>query len=136
MNYRYLAFVHKEPDSSYGVSFPDFPGCIAAEDTLEHALRSAVDALAFHIRGLESDGDPIPQPRTADEIMSDPDLADWREGAALAYVPLVRDLGSTTRINVSLDYGLLKAIDDEARQRGQTRSAFIASAVRKELMNA
>lgn len=135
MSHRYVAFVHKDPDSSYGVSFPDFPGCIAAEDALDDALRSAVDALAFHVRGMEADGDPIPEPRTADAILADPDLADWREGAALAYVPLVRDLGSTTRINVSLDFGLLKAIDDEAKQRGQTRSAFIASAVRKELID-
>lgn len=134
MNHRYVAFVHKDADSSYGVSFPDFPGCIAAEDTLEAALGSAADALAFHVRGMEADGDPIPSPRTADEIEADDDLAEWRQGAALAYVPLLRDLGSTTRINVSLDYGLLNAIDAEARQRKQTRSAFIASAVRKELM--
>jgi len=53
----------------------------------------------------------------------------------LTAIPLVRDLGSTTRINVSLDLGLLKAIDAEARERGQTRSAFIASAVRKELQH-
>ena len=136
MSNRYVAFVHKDPDSSYGVSFPDFPGCIAAEDTLDEALRSAVDALAFHVSGMEADGQPVPAPRTADEITADPDLADWREGALLAYVPLIRDLGSTTRITVSLDFGLPQAIDDEARQRGQTRSAFIASAVRKELTSA
>jgi metal-responsive CopG/Arc/MetJ family transcriptional regulator len=35
---------------------------------------------------------------------------------------------------VSLDLGLLKAIDDEARSRGQTRSAFLASAARRELV--
>lgn len=134
MSHRYIAFVHKDPDSIYGVSFPDFPGCVAAENTLDGALRSATDALAFHVRGMEADGDSVPEPRTADEILSDSDLAEWREGATLAYVPLVRDLGSTTRINVSLDFGLLKAIDDEARQRGQTRSAFIASAVRRELI--
>jgi metal-responsive CopG/Arc/MetJ family transcriptional regulator len=51
----------------------------------------------------------------------------------LVLIPLVRDLGSTTRINVSVDLGLLEAIDAAARQRRQTRSAFIASAVRKEL---
>lgn len=65
--------------------------------------------------------------------MLDSELREEREGAIVAAIPLVRDLGSTTRINVSLDLGLLEAIDSEARQRGQTRSAFIASAVRKEL---
>ena len=50
-------------------------------------------------------------------------------------VPLVRDRGSTTRINVSLDLGLLEAIDGLAKQRSQTRSAFIASAARRELLD-
>lgn len=130
---RYTAFIHKDPDSDFGVSFPDVPGCIAVGGTVEAALNSAAEALAFHIEGLQADGDPIPQPRQPDEILSDPALADDREGAIIASVPLIRDLGSTTRINVSLDLGLLEAIDTEARQRKQTRSAFIASAVRKEL---
>ncbi len=131
---RYVGFIHKEPDSAYGISFPDFPGCISAGDTLDEVTANGTEALAFHVSGMERDGDPIPEPRSIEEIMTDPDLSDWREGATLVLVPLVRDLGSTTRINVSLDLGLLKAIDDEARQRGQTRSAFIASAVRKELI--
>ena len=130
---RYVAFIHKDPDSAFGVSFPDVPGCFSAGDTLDEASRNAVEALAAHIRWLETDGDPVPEPRSLDQIVADPALAGDREGAIVAAIPLVRDLGSTTRINVSLDLGLLEAIDSEARQRGQTRSAFIASAVRKEL---
>ena len=130
---RYVAFIHKDPDSIYGVSFPDVPGCISAGDTLDEVTRNAVEALSGHMRWLESDGDPVPLPRSVDEIMADPELVEDRVGAVLVAIPLVRDLGSTTRINVSLDLGLLQAIDSEARERGQTRSAFIASAVRKEL---
>jgi metal-responsive CopG/Arc/MetJ family transcriptional regulator len=48
-------------------------------------------------------------------------------------VPLMLDLGSPRRVNVSLDYGLLQAIDAAARARGMTRSAFLSSAARKEL---
>ena len=33
----YIAVVHKEPDSDYGVSFPDFPGCITAGKTIDAA---------------------------------------------------------------------------------------------------
>lgn len=130
---RYVAFIHKDPESDYGVSFPDVPGCIAVGDTVETALDSAAEALAFHIEGIEKDGDPIPQPRALDEILADPEFAEDKQGAMFASVPVVRDLGSTTRINVSLDLGLLGAIDTEAKRRKQTRSAFIASAVRKEL---
>lgn len=130
---RYIAFIHKDPDSAYGVIFPDVPGCFSAGDTLEETMRNAREALAFHIGALEADGDPVPAARELDEINADPNLVEDREGAMIVSVPLVRDLGSTTRINISLDLGLLQAIDAEARERKQTRSAFIASAVRKEL---
>lgn len=130
---RYAVFIHKDPDSAYGVIFPEVPGCFSAGGTIEEAMNNAVEALALHVRGIEADGEPVPKPRPLDEIMRDPEFAQDREGAVIASVPLVRDLGSTTRINVSLDLGLLEAIDSEARHRKQTRSAFIASAVRKEL---
>ena len=52
----YIAYLHKEKDSDYGVSFPDFPGCITAGRTLEEARRTAVEALALHIRGMVEDG--------------------------------------------------------------------------------
>jgi predicted RNase H-like HicB family nuclease len=131
---RYIAFIHKEPDSVYGVSFPDLPGCISAGDTIDEAVQNAVEALAGHVRMLESDGDPVPSPRDFDAIMSDPDLEEDRQGAMTTIVPLVRDRGSTARINVSFDLGLLEAIDAAAKARRQTRSAFLASAARREIV--
>jgi predicted RNase H-like HicB family nuclease len=131
---RYVAFVHKEPDSIYGVSFPDFPGCISAGETLDMALANASEALQGHVQMMEADGETVPLPRSLDAIQLDPTLAEEREGAVLSVVHLIRDLGSTTRINVSVDLGLLKAIDEEARARKQTRSAFLASAARRELV--
>lgn len=131
---RYVAFVHKDPDTSYGISFPDFPGCISGGETMDAVIANGTQALSFHVRGMEADGEAIPAARPLEEIIKDPEFAEDIEGASFALLPLVRDLGSTTRINVSLDLGLLRAIDDEARSRGQTRSAFIASAVRRELV--
>jgi predicted RNase H-like HicB family nuclease len=131
---RYIAFIHKDPDSVYGVSFPDVPGCISAGDSIDEAVRNAVEALSGHVRMLEADGDRVPPPRDFDAIMNDPDIAEDREGAMTTIVPLLRDRGSSTRINVSLDLGLLEAIDAAARERGQTRSAFLASAARREIV--
>jgi predicted RNase H-like HicB family nuclease len=131
---RYVAFVHKEPDSIYGVSFPDFPGCISAGETLDLALANASEALQGHVQMMEADGETVPLPRSLEAIQVDPTLVEEREGAVLSAVHLIRDLGSTTRINLSLDLGLLKAIDEEARARKQTRSAFLASAARRELV--
>jgi predicted RNase H-like HicB family nuclease len=131
---RYIALIHKEPDSVYGVSFPDVPGCISAGNTIDEAVRNAVEALSGHIRLMEADGEAIPSPRDFDAIMNDPDLVEDRKGAMTTVIPLVRDRGSTTRVNVSFDLGLLEAIDAAASARGQTRSAFLASAARREIV--
>ena len=131
---RYIAFIHKDPDSAYGVSFPDVPGCISAGDTIDGAVRNAVEALSGHIRMLEADGDPLPEPRDFDAIMNDDSLADDRAGAMTTVIPLLRDRGATVRVNVSFDLGLLEAIDAAARERGLTRSGFLASAARREIV--
>ena len=132
---RYIAFIHKEPDSAYGISFPDVPGCISAGDTIDEAVHNAVEALSGHIRVLEADGDPIPEPRDFDAIANDDSLADDRAAAMTTLIPLVRDRGATVRVNVSFDLGLLEAIDAAARERGLTRSGFLASAARREIVD-
>ena len=129
---RYVSFIHSG-DGGYGVSFPDFPGCVSVGDTMEDAVRRGSEALGFHVEGLRDDGEPIPPPRSIDAIKADPDLAEWRRGADFVLVPLLLDRGSSRRVNISLDRGLLEAIDDEARQRRMTRSAFLATAARHEI---
>ncbi len=129
---RYVSFIHRD-DAGYGASFPDFPGCVSVGDTVEDAVHRACQALAFHVEGLAADGQPIPPPRSIDAVKADPEIADWRSGADIVLIPLLRDRGSSRRVNISLDRGLLEAIDDEAKQRRMTRSAFLASAARREL---
>lgn len=79
------------------------------------------------------DGDTIPVPRSLEEIERDLSLAEWRKGATTCFIPAVIDKGAPRRVNISLDYGLLQAIDDEAKRRGMTRSAFLSSAARNEI---
>ena len=129
---RYVSFIHRD-DVGYGVSFPDFPGCVAVGETVDEAVRHGCEALAFHVEGLSEDGVPIPPPRSIDAIKRDPDLADWRRGADIVLIPLLLDRGTSRRVNISLDRGLLEAIDDEAKQRRMTRSAFLATAARHEI---
>jgi predicted RNase H-like HicB family nuclease len=57
----YLAVIHKDEDSEYGVSFPDFPGCVAAGATMAAALDSAREALLFHLDGMVEDGEQVPR---------------------------------------------------------------------------
>ena len=46
---------------------------------------------------------------------------------------VILDAGRTVRANLTFDAGLLEAIDEEAENRGLTRSAFLASAARERL---
>ena len=129
---RYLSFIHQESDS-FGVSFPDFPGCISVGESLDDAIHNACEALSFYVECSMQDGDDIPAPRSMTEIVNDPELADWRKGAQLVWIPLLLDRGVSKRVNISVDLGLLDAIDGEAKRRRVTRSAFLATAARNEL---
>ena len=90
---RYVSFIHWE-DASYGVSFPDFPGCVAVGETLDAAVRQGCEALAFHVEGLIEDREPIPPPRTIEATTTNPDLVDWRDGADIVLITLLRDPGT------------------------------------------
>ena len=72
----YVAIIHKDPDSDFGVSFHDFPGCITAGRTLDEAKALALEALTGHIEVMRDTGEAIPAPSTFDEVMNDPRLQD------------------------------------------------------------
>ena len=67
----YIALLHKDAGSDYGVSFPDFPGCITTGATLDEARALAVEVLAFHAEGLMADGEALPEPSSLEVVMSD-----------------------------------------------------------------
>lgn len=123
MNYFY-AVVHKDPDSAFGVSFPDLPGCFSAADTLEEVVPNATEALELWFDDQE-EIDP-----SALEVVMASAKDDLANGAFLIAVPRIRSGGRLVRINVSLDSFTVDAIDTEAKARGLTRSAFIATATR------
>jgi len=82
----YIALVHKDEGTSYGVSFPDVPGCISAGDTFEEAVANAAEALAGHLALMKADGDPIPAPRSFEQLKRDPDFADDSADAIVTMV--------------------------------------------------
>lgn len=127
----YVAFIHKDEDSCYGVSFPDFPGCISAGNTYDEAWSDAIEALRVHVELMRDDGDEIPAPSALEAVMADPDLSDHRAGAVLAMVPLFAIAGRPKRVNVSIDADVLDAIDDLAAHAGQTRSGFLTYIARQ-----
>ena len=125
----YLALIHKEPNSDYGIMFPDFPGCVSAGSTIDEAVRGGTEALAGHVDLMRRDGDPIPAPRSLEDIRAaNEDWIEW-DGAIVVAVPLLPVVGRTIRINVTLDERLVAEIDAIA----SNRSAFLADAARKAL---
>jgi predicted RNase H-like HicB family nuclease len=82
----YVALIHKDQGTSYGVSFPDVPGCVSAGDTMEEALANAAEALAGHLALMRADGDPMPRVRSLSAIKADPGLADDLDGAIIKTV--------------------------------------------------
>ena len=83
----YLAFIHKAPDSDYTVTFPDFPTCITAGDTLDEARDMAREALPFHVEGLLADGEQLPDPMSLEQAL-DADPMGRDAVAFLVDVPL------------------------------------------------
>ena len=73
---RYPVVIHKDPESDYGVTVPDLPGCFSAGGTMDKALQEAVEAIETHLEGLLLDGEPIPAPKSIDEHQTNPDYAD------------------------------------------------------------
>ena len=83
-----VGVIHKDADVDYGVSFPDFPGCITAGMSRDETRNLAAEALAFHVAGMIADGEAIPEPSTLESVMADMDKCD---GAAIL-VPLETQL--------------------------------------------
>ena len=127
---QYIALIHKDADSDYGVSFPDFPGCITAGKDLDEARREAVEALAFHVSGMVEDGDDIPEPSSLEDVMQDKDNRD-----GVAVLVQLETASKTVRVNISIPSDVLDLIDRHADENGFTRSGFIVRAT-KQAMNA
>lgn len=119
----YIAIIHKENDSDYGVSFPNFPGCVTGGRTLEEAKDLAADALQFHVKGMREDGDAIPHPSDLDTIMQD---ADFQDG--VAFLVTLKESDRTVRVNITLSENDLNVIDTAAANQGMKRSAYLVKA--------
>ena len=130
---RYIALVDGKP-GAYGVVVPDLPGCTSGGKTVDAALRNAVEAVRLWAEDARAEGEVMPRPRTIEAIRRDSEVAAaLAEGAVLVVVPLLLDAGRPAKANLSVEAGLLEAIDEAAEAHGLTRSAFIASAAREKI---
>jgi predicted RNase H-like HicB family nuclease len=125
----YIAVVHKDEGSSFGVSFPDVPGVYSAADDMADLIPNAAEAL-----NLLAEDESLPAARVLEEVRRDPAVAsELAQGAFLVAVPFIENDAKIVRINVSMESGMVRAIDAAASARKLTRSAFLAQAARHEI---
>lgn len=120
----YYPAIIERAGSGYSVYFPDLPGCTSAGASLQEAARNAEEALVGHLLVSAQHSDALADPSELDDVEADPDV----DEAARILVRAERP-GRSIRLNITLDEGLVAAIDRVAGNR----SGFIADAARAAL---
>jgi predicted RNase H-like HicB family nuclease len=126
---QYIALIHKDEGSDYGVSFPDLPGCVTVGVDLDEARAMAEEALALHLEGLAEDGEAVPEPSLLEEVMRD---SENRSGVAIL-VAAPQKAAKSVRVNVTLPEDVLAELDSYAESHGLTRSGFLLQAAQSAM---
>ena len=124
----YPVYVHKDSESAYGVTFPDFPGCFSASDDLEELPRLAQEAVEVHFEGEEVE---IPSPTALEQLAADTAY----EGGIwlLIEIDLAKVNTKSLRLNISLPANLVGEIDRYVAEHHMTRSGFLAKAAQQAM---
>lgn len=130
---KYSVVIHKDPDSDYGVTVPDLPGCFSAGSTLYDALENAKEAIECHLEGLLMDHETIPISKNIEEHQSNPE---YEAGVwAVVDIDISQLSGKTKRVNVTFPEKLLNQMDKYASSRGETRSGLLTQAAVEYMAN-
>lgn len=127
----YIALIHKDDDSDFGVSFPDFPGCVTAGASMDEARAMAEQALSLHIDGMLEDNEKIPAPSGLSSVMEQRKNMD----AVAFLVPAISSSQRTVRVNITVREGELQQIDAFADRHKMTRSGFLIQAAQAAIAN-
>lgn len=119
----YPAIVERAGEG-FSVFFPDLPGCTSAGRTVNEAVLNAEEALSGHLIVSAEYGDDISPPTPLDELLEDADEDEVARILVRTEAP-----GKAVRLNITLDEGLVAAIDRVAKNR----SGFLADAARQAL---
>ena len=123
---KYPVLIHKDPDSDYGVTIPDLPGCFSAGTTVEEALENTQEAVLTHIEGLMMDNEAVTTPTSLEELRET--VPEKNVIWAIVSVDLDRLSDRAKRVNITIPERLLTKIDAFAEREGESRSELLASA--------
>ncbi len=70
MKVKYVVVFERMPNN-YGAYVPDLPGCISTGKTWDEIQSMIREAIAFHVEGMEEQGEPLPEtPMSLEEAMA------------------------------------------------------------------
>lgn len=114
----------------FSVFFPDLPGCTSYGTTMTEAALSAEEALDGHLLVSVQHGDEVADPSALEDIEQDPEVDEVARLLVRADKP-----GRAVRLNITMDEGLVAAIDRVAKNRSGflSEAARVALAAKREL---
>ena len=121
---KYPVLIHKEDDTTYGVTIPDIPGCFSAGDTIDQALANIQEAVELYYEGESL---VPPEPSEIEALMKDKGL--YTEGGFwfLADIDFSFLSKKTVRVNITVPEYKLAMIDRKAKKMLLSRSAFLVA---------
>ena len=121
VNMLYPVYVHRDEDTAYGLTFPDFEGCFSAADEIQDIQRMAQEAVEVHFDGEDI---PLSPPSSPEQWLGDERF----EGGfwLLIDIDTTKVNTKSIRINISMPEALVKRIDAVAKKQHLSRSAFLA----------
>jgi len=120
----YPAILERGAKGTFGVWFPDFPDCVAAGTSSEHAIEKAQSALAQAIYAYAEKDVALPAPTPFEQIEVPKDCDFIAFFAVTAEPP-----DPSERVNVYLPKSLIARADARASDMGMSRSSFFGLAL-------
>ncbi len=128
MHMKYLAIIHKEAGSAYGVTLPDFPEVFSGADNWEDLPANIQEAVELWAEGEEFEP-PVP---ASFESVAQSEAA--RDGILmLADIDFSFLENRAVPVNITMPVYLRRRIDKAAKAAGLTRSGFIARAAQEAM---
>ena len=66
---KYVIIIEKATDGGFGGYVPDLPGCIGMGADYDSTLENTIEAIKFHIEGLQLEGLELPVPNAKTETL-------------------------------------------------------------------
>ena len=123
-------------EEGWGATFPDLPGCTSGGETMERLFDMCLEATRMWAEAVLERNGELPRARSMEELLDDAEVKETISAigpVSFIQIPLLRDDGRSVRANISIDAGLLDAIDAAAERLGVTRSSYLADAAREKM---